>query len=226
MIVKFEIDSLVSKLDNIAKYSIGFLEGAEAGKQKFLNNLGETAIEYLKNFIDSNARINPETLHHVYEWYETGSPNARLFDLEYIVNNDNVISFSYTFSQSNSYSRGSNVPFYNKATIMENGSPITIRPKQGGVLSFNDNGEQVFTKKPVVVKNPGGPATQDAFENTLKDFFDNYFTQSFLISSGIAEHFKDIRTYKQNFAAGSKQGKPLGFKVGYEWVSKGGRIEE
>jgi hypothetical protein len=225
VIVKFESDSLVEKLNNISKYSIGFLEGAEEAQGKFLNNLGETVIESLKNFIDSNARVNPEILHHVYEWYETGSPNARLFDLDYIVNNDSVISFSYEFSQSNSYSKGSTVPFYNKATIMENGSPITIRPKQGGVLSFNDNEEQVFTKKPVVVENPGGSATLGGFENTLKDFFNNYFTQSFLISSGIAEHFKDIRTYKNNFAAGSKQGKSLGFKVGYDWVSKGGRIE-
>ena len=225
MIVKFESDSLVEKLNNIAKYSIGFLEGAEQGQGKFLNNLGETVLESLKNFIDSNARVNPEILHHVYEWYETGSPNARLFDLDYTVNNNSVISFSYQFSQSNSFSKGSTVPFYNKAEIMENGSPITIRPKQGGVLSFNDNGEQVFTRKPVVVENPGGSGTQGGFENTLKDFFNNYFTQSFLISSGIAEHFKDIRTYKNNFAAGAKQGKSLGFKVGYEWVSKGGRID-
>ena len=225
MIVEFDITNITNKLNNIAKYSIGFLEGIEAGKEKFLDNLGQTVLESLKNFIDSNARVNPEILHHVYEWYETGSPQARLFDLEYIVNNNSLISFSYTFSQSNSYAKGSVVPFYNKAAIMEKGSPITIKPKQNGVLSFNDNGEQVFTKKPILVQNPGGQATEQGFENTLKDFFDNYFTQSFLISSGIAEHFKDIRTYKQNFASGSKQGKPLGFKVGYEWVSKGGIID-
>jgi hypothetical protein len=225
VIVEFDITNITNKLNNIAKYSIGFLEGVEAGKEKFLDNLGQTVLESLKNFIDSNARVNPEILHHVYEWYETGSPQARLFDLEYIVNNNSLISFSYTFSQSNSYAKGSVVPFYNKAAIMEKGSPITIKPKQNGVLSFNDNGEQVFTKKPILVQNPGGQATEQGFENTLKDFFDNYFTQSFLISSGIAEHFKDIRTYKQNFASGSKQGKPLGFKVGYEWVSKGGIID-
>jgi hypothetical protein len=225
VIVEFDITNITNKLNNIAKYSIGFLEGVEAGKEKFLDNLGQTVLESLKNFIDSNARVNPEILHHVYEWYETGSPQARLFDLEYTVNNNSLISFSYTFSQSNSYAKGSVVPFYNKAAIMEKGSPITIKPKQNGVLSFNDNGEQVFTKKPILVQNPGGQATEQGFENTLKDFFDNYFTQSFLISSGIAEHFKDIRTYKQNFASGSKQGKPLGFKVGYEWVSKGGIID-
>ena len=226
MIVQFKTENLEKELNNIAKYSIGFLEGAKAGQEQFMDNLGETVIESLKNFIDSNARVNPEALHHVYEWYETGSPQARLFNLEYLVNSRSTLSFSYEFSQSNSFSKGSNVPFYNKATIMENGSPITIKPKQDGVLSFNENGEQIFTKKPVVVKNPGGAATEGAFESTLKDFFDNYFTQSFLISSGIAEHFKDIKTYKNNFAYGAKQGKPLGFKVGYEWVSKGGRIEQ
>jgi hypothetical protein len=225
LIVNIETDSLITKLNNIAKYSIGFLEGAEQAQGKFLNNLGETVIESLKKFIDSNARVNPEILHHVYEWYETGSPQARLFDLEYMVNNESVISFSYTFSQSKSYAKGSTVPFYNKATIMENGSPVTIKPKQNGVLSFNDDGEQVFTKKPIVVQNPGGAATEGGFEDTLKDFFNNYFTQSFLISSGIEEHFKDVRTYRDNFASGSKQGKSLGFKVGYEWVSKGGIID-
>ena len=225
MIVQFDIKNITSELNNIAKYSIGFLEGAEAGHAKFMDNLGETVLESLKNFIDSNARVSPETLHHVYEWYETGSPQARLFDLEYKVNQNSVISFSYTFSQSSSYSNGSTKPFYDKATIMENGSPVTIRPKAKGVLSFNDNGEQVFTKKPIVVENPGGTEVENGFENTLRDFFDNYFSQAFLISSGITEHFKDVRTYKNNFAAGSKQGKPLGFRVGYDWVSKGGRIE-
>lgn len=225
MIVEFEITNLTNKLNNIAKYSIGFLEGAEAGQGKFLDNLGETVLESMKNFIDSNARVNPEILHHVYEWYEAGSPDARLFDLDYRVNQNSVISFSYNFSQSRSFSKGSKVPFYDKATIMENGSPVTITPKPNGVLSFNADGEQVFTKKAVIIENPGGYQTEGGFERTLKDFFDNYFTQSFLISSGIAEHFKDIRTYKNNFAAGSKQGKSLGFRVGYDWVSKGGRIE-
>jgi len=225
VIVEFEITNLTNKLNNIAKYSIGFLEGAEAGQGKFLDNLGETVLESMKNFIDSNARVNPEILHHVYEWYEAGSPDARLFDLDYRVNQNSVISFSYNFSQSRSFSKGSKVPFYDKATIMENGSPVTITPKPNGVLSFNADGEQVFTKKAVIIENPGGYQTEGGFERTLKDFFDNYFTQSFLISSGIAEHFKDIRTYKNNFAAGSKQGKSLGFRVGYDWVSKGGRIE-
>jgi hypothetical protein len=227
VIVDFDAKSLIFKLNNVVQYSTGFLDGIEAAKPEFMNNLGKSVIEVMKNFIDSNARVNPTTLHHVYEWYQTGSPEARLFDIEYMVQGKNTLSFSYTFSQSTSYSNGSTEPFYDKATIMENGSPVVIKPKvNGGTLSFNDDGEQVFTRKPFVVSNPGGSEVQGGFEKTLKTFFDNYFSQSFLFSSGILEHFNNVKTYKQNFKSGSIQGKTLGFKVGYEWVAKGGRIEQ
>jgi hypothetical protein len=227
MIVNLEAKSLINQLNNIVQYSTGFLDGIEAAKPEFMNNLGTSVIELMKNFIDSNARVNPETLHHVYEWYQTGSPEARLFDIDYIVQGKNTLSFNYTFSQSTSYSNGSTEPFYNKATIMEDGNPVIIRPRvKGGVLSFDDNGEQIFTKKPIVVTNPGGSGVQGGFEKTLKNFFDNYFSQSFIVSSGILEHFNNPKPYKDNLKSGSIQGKPLGFRVGYEWVIKGGKIEQ
>jgi hypothetical protein len=227
MIVELDSKSLVAKLNNIVQYSTGFLEGIEAAKPEFMNNFGTSVVEIMKNFIDSNARVNPETLHHVYEWYQTGSPEARLFDIDYMVQGKNTLSFNYTFSQSTSYSNGSTEPFYNKATIMEKGSPVVIKPRvQGGVLSFNSDGEQIFTKKPIVVENPGGDGVQGGFEKTLQMFFDNYFSQSFLLSSGLLEHFNNPKVYKDNFRSGAMQGKPLGFKVGYQWVLKGGKIEE
>ena len=225
MIVTFDAKKLVSELNNITQYSIGFLEGAEAAKPVLMDNLGKTVVDLLKNFIDTNARTNPEILHHVYEWYETGSPQARLFDIDYRVTGTNGLSFNYTFSQSRSFSKNSKEVFYDKARIMEEGIPVTIRPRGNGVLSFNSDGEQVFTKKPIVVSNPGGQNVQGGFKRTLDLFFDSYFTQSFLISSGIASHFKNVSSYKNNFRSGSKQGKPLGFKLGYEWVAKGGKIE-
>jgi len=225
MIVNLNAQVLLKELNNITNYSIGFLEGAEAAKPIFMDNLGQTVIESLKSFIDSNARVTPDTLHHVYEWYQTGSPEARLFDINY-VSNSNGLSFNYTFSQSSSVSKNSKTPFYDKARIMEEGSPVTIRPKsKGGVLTFNQDGEQVFTQKPIVVENPGGDGVQGGFEKTIKLFFDNYFTQAFLMSSGVMSHFNDVKVYKNNFRAGSRQGKPLGFKIGYEWMAKGGKID-
>lgn len=227
MIVNLDSKSFINKLDNIVKYSEGFLDGIQAAKPEFMDNLGKSVIEVMKNFIDTNARLSPEMLHHVYEWYQTGSPEARLFDIDYIVQGNNTLSFNYTFSQSTSYSNNSTEPFYNKAQIMEEGSPVVIRPRaKGGVLTFNDDGEQIFTKKPIVVSNPGGSEVQGGFEKTLKIFFDSYFSQSFLMSSGLLQHFDNPRVYKDNLRSGSIQGKPLGFRVGYQWVAKGGRIEE
>lgn len=227
MITTFDAKKLINELNNIAKYSIGFLEGIDAAKPIFIDNLGKSVINILKNFIDTNARMNPEVLHHVYEWYQTGSPEARLFDIDYDIKGNNGLSFSYTFSQSSSYSKNSKEPFYDKARIMEQGIPVTIKPRNNGVITFNIDGEQVFTRKPLVVANPGGQEVQGGFQKTLDMFFNNYFTQSFLISSGITTHFNQLsEIYKTNFKLGSRQGKPLGFRIGYDWVAKGGKIEE
>jgi hypothetical protein len=227
MTLKVDLDtkSFVNSLNNLTQYSIGFLNGVEAASPIIMDNLGKEVIESLKDFIDTNARVSPETLHHVYEWYQTGSPEARLFDIDYLVVGKNGLSFNYTFSQSSSYSKNSTVPFYDKAEIMERGTPVTIRPKQASVLSFNVDGEQIFTKKPVVVENPGGSNVEGGFERTIKTFFDSYFTQAFLMTSGVLSHLNDPRVYKDNVLAGSKQGKALGFKVGYQWATKGGRID-
>jgi hypothetical protein len=223
--VDFDFKNLIGSLNNLTQYSVGFLEGVQAARPEIMDNLGKEIIESLKDFIDTNARVDPQTLHHVYEWYQTGSPQARLFDIDYIVRGKEGLSFNYTFSQSKSFSANSTIPFYDKAEIMEKGTPVVIRPKNASVLSFNDDGDQVFTKKPIVVSNPGGSAVEGGFEKTIKNFFDSYFTQSFLMSSGVLSHLNNAKPFKENAAAGSRQGKALGFKVGYEWAAKGGRIE-
>jgi hypothetical protein len=224
MKVTLDAKNFLSDLNNLTQYSIGFLDGVKAAQPEIMDNLGKEVIEALKGFIDTNARVDPQTLHHVYEWYQTGSPEARLFDIEYIIQGNSGLSFNYTFSQSNSYSKDSTVPFYNKAQIMEDGTPVIIRPRSSGVLSFKDGNEQVFTKKAIVVENPGGSGVQGGFEKTIKSFFDNYFTQSFLMSSGALGHLNDPKIYKDNIKAGVKQGKTFGFKIGYDWAAKGGRI--
>ena len=223
--VEFDTKSLISNLNNLTQYSIGFLNGVEAAQPVIMESLGKEIIEMLKDFIDTSARVDPDTLHHVYEWYQTGSPEARLFDIDYILRGKDGLSFNYTFSQSTSFANNSNVPFYDKAEIMEKGTPVIIRPKTASVLSFNVDGEQVFTKKPVLVSNPGGTGVEGGFEKTIKTFFDSYFTQAFLLTSGVMSHLSNPKAYKENILAGSRQGKSLGFKVGYQWATKGGIIE-
>ncbi len=208
-------------MNNIMEYAIGFMDGVQRGKQHILRAVGIEAIELLKQFIDSNARTNPAALHHVYEWYQTGSPNARLFDLTYTISNVGL-SVKSTFRQSTSIKDGSTVPFYDKARIIENGIPVVIRPRRASVLAFEQNGETVFTKNPVIVDNPGGTAAQNGFEEVFDSFFNNYFSQAFLRVSGIMDYLENPEVFKKNINAGKRGGRSLGVATGYSWVANVG----
>jgi hypothetical protein len=217
MRVTMNANALEKKLTNIVKYSTGFLEGAQSGKKVFLDNMGNRVIEALNRYVDAMARSDRDALHHVYEWYQTGSPASRLFDLTYTVSNVGL-SVKSTFSQSMSISKNSNTPFYDKARIMELGIPVTIRPKKAPALVFQDAGETVFTKKPITIHNPGGAEAQYAYGMVFDSFFQNYFTQAFLKSSGLTNYISNPIIYKKNFAAGAQGGKSFGKKVGYSWI--------
>lgn len=219
--VNLNTNKFISELNNIADYSVGFLDGIKRGKPLFLKNVGYITKELLESFIDANARSNPQMLHHVYEWYRTGSPDARLFDIKFAVNNLGL-SFSSEFKQSSSIKSGSKVPFYNKAFIMENGISVTIRPKEAQSLAFEDDGQTIFTKAPVEVLNPGGTLSQGKFEKTLNLFFTKYFTQAFLKSSGIINYLKNPIIYKKNLQRGKSSGRAIGVSTGYAWIKKAG----
>ena len=208
----------IKQMNNLVQYGLGFVEGAQIGKQQLLKQLGPEVRTLLEQYIDANARMNPDALHHVYEWYQTGSPTGRLFEIEYIVTGLGL-SFQSTFRQSTSVKNGSNVPFYNKAKIMEAGVSVTIKPKSSDVLAFEDNGETVFTKKPVTVPNPGGTDTTGAYNEVFKEFFYRYLSQSFLDVTGLRRHLGTPLAFKNNLAAGMSGGRPVGVRVGRQWVA-------
>ena len=216
--IKIDSKQFKREMNNIVDYSIGFLEGVKGGKTVFFNNLGRETIKVLKEFVDMNARIDPAMLQHVYEWYRVGSPDARLFDIEYTVSNQGLSIYS-TLSQSSSIKSGSTTPFYDKARIMEKGIPVTIRPKKSKVLVFEDNGETVFTKNPVTVNNPGGEDAEGGFEQVLDIFLNQYFRQSFLRSSGLSDYIRSPKAFKTNLRAGAKYGKGFGYSTGYKWIA-------
>jgi hypothetical protein len=218
----FDTKQFAKEMDNLMDYSIGFLDGIAVGKRQFLENLGRQTIEAMKSFVDSMARVDPQMLHHVYEWNQAGSPQSRLFDIDYTVSNLGL-SVKSTFSQSISIQSGSMVPFYDKARIMESGIPVTISPILAKALRFTaDGGEEVFTSKPVNVSKPGGDFVEGSFERVFDTFMSQYFTQSFLNASGIMDKIKDISVYKKNFRSGSKMGRPKGKDVGYRWIVNAG----
>lgn len=101
---------------------------------------------------------------------------------------------------------------------MEDGTPITINPSPGSVLVFKDNGQTIFTKRPVVVRNPGGNV-DGKFEKTVDEFILKYFKQSFLRASGMYEYIKKPVIYKKNILAGSKSGRSMGVSTGFKWIA-------
>jgi hypothetical protein len=220
MRVRFDGRQFAKDMKNIMDYSAGFLDGIQLGKQELMKSIGLQTIEVLKSYIDSNAKVNPSILHHVYEWNKTGSPTGRLYDINYTVSNLGL-SFNSSFRQSNTVQNGSNTPFYDKARIMENGIPVTIVPVNAQALRYMDNGEEVFTKGPVFVQNPGGD-TRGKFEQVFDNFFNKYFTQAFLRASGIAAYLENPISYKKNLAKGKRLGKPGGVSTGYRWVANAG----
>lgn len=218
------IDDAVFMKDmkNIFDYSLGFLEGVKNGRRPFLDSLGKSSIEVLKNYVDTSARMNPAMLQHVYEWNQNGGPAGRLFDITYTISNQGL-SIQSSFTQSSSVKNDSKVPFWNKARIMENGVPITIRPINAKVLSFKSkDGSQVFTQNEVHVRNPGGTEAQNGYQKTFDIFFNNYFSQSFLKSSGILDHLQSPIAFKVNLPAGKKGGRSVGVRIGYKWMSEAG----
>jgi len=214
--VKFDNKKFNNQMKNLVEYSTGFTEGVQNGKSEFLKLLGADVSEIASQFIDTNARVSPSTLHHVYEWYKNGSPEARLFDIDYTVSNIGL-SFISNFKQSQTVKNGSHEPFRNKAEIMENGTTVVIRPKNAEALRFEVGGEVVYTKKPVVVQNPGGN-TQGEFEKAFDMFFGRYFTQAFLKSSNLGQYFENPIVYKKNLRKGMRSGRSTGLSTGYRWV--------
>ena len=218
MKLTFDHKTFEKEINNIMEYSIGFIEGVKRGKNQILSAIGKESIELLKQYIDSSARTNPAMLHHVYEWNQVGSPDARLYDIDYTISGIGL-SIKSTFRQSTSVKNGSTVPFYDKARIIENGIPVVIRPRRSSVLAFEDNGQQVFTKNPIVVDSPGGTEAQGGFNKIFDSFFDNYFTQAFIRSSGVMQYLNNPTVYKKNLAAGKRGGRSVGILTGYTWVA-------
>lgn len=210
------------ELNNIMKYSTGFLQGIEKGKSAFYLGLAPKIAEMASQFVDVNAKMSPELLHHIYEWEKAGSPEARLFDIDYKITGIGI-TFTSSLKQSSSIKNGSNVPFYNKAKIMEEGIGVTIKPKRANALRFEVDGQEVYTSREVAVDNPGGQ-TQGQFSNVLNNFFGVYFRQSFLNSSGLLQYFKSPQVYSKNLGSAKRGGRSLGLKTGYQWVANAGRI--
>ena len=153
-------------------------------------------------YVDSQARVKPKSLHHVYEWGKTGIATSRLFDL-YPVNTDGLsFKVNYNFKPSKSSVPSKNKKqkkkyiFSNKADVMETGMPIVIRPRSAERLVFELDGETVFMPKgtSVTVKRPGGAQSTHQFSLSYGRYFGGQLVNSSIKASGLQRIFNSRMT--------------------------------
>jgi hypothetical protein len=208
--LKYNTTDLTQKIRNITQYTYGFEKGIQENKKIFNLQLGKYSLDILNKYIDSKARMSPDTLHHVYEWGQVGSPDARLFQIETSATQASIIFYG-KFLPSKSVSDTSDQPFINKAEIMENSISIEISPRSSSVLAFESEGETVFTTDSVYIANPGGDGVAGAFGNVVEEFFESYYTNIVLSQSGILKKLSNPVEYSAGFSAGASGG---GFSAG------------
>ncbi len=175
--------NIKSDAANVIENATAYMQGiAQAPNRPVVNNeigMAVTAIAHrsLSRFIDTEARLSPSSMHHVYEWNQVGKPLGRLWKLSSGYKTG-TISLSADFKQSRTFvpikngtSRRSKFTF--KADVMEKGRSVKITPKKADALFFySSSGEPVFIPKGrfVVVKSPGGKQVRGAFGKTMDRF--------------------------------------------------------
>ena len=148
-------------------------------------------------FIDSQARTNPKSLHHVYEWNKVGQENSRLFKLNKLEGAGLSFKVNYEFKLSkssvpaSSRKQKSRYVFANKASVMEKGMPLIIAPRSSERLVFEIDGETIFMPKgkSVTVKSPGGTASTNRFDLAYSRYFSGPLITNSIKSSGFQNLF-------------------------------------
>lgn len=120
---------------------------------------------------DARARANPTRFHHLYEWGSVGDGDRRLFKL--ISRNIGTEAFevSYDYVESTVPVPNSGHVFSQKAKVMEEGNPVTIAPVNASMLSFEVDGQRIYTANEVIVPRPGGEAVKNALREEFMYFF-------------------------------------------------------
>jgi hypothetical protein len=219
IIARVDMKDVVRKVTNAAQYGGGFLDGIQMQRLEFNRFLGGVTVEALGKYIDARARGDHASLHHVYEPGETGNEGGRLYSFT-VKPTLSVINIGGSFKQSTGTPLAGGEPFYDKARMMENGISVTIAPKNGDVISFEEDGEMVFTTESITIEHPGGDAVAGSFGRVVDDFFEFYFTNSIL--APIMKDLASADEFASNFAAGVRGGRSVGVKAGRQYLQVSG----
>jgi hypothetical protein len=196
-------DSTVAQISAAIFYKTNVLAKLSSNLA-FQNSFSKTLFRQIDKdfgeYIDAKARTNPKSFHHVYEWDQAGTKEARLFKLNKLVQNGLSFKLNYELLDSKSFvpSENSNHKhvFVKKAFIMEQGKTVVISPRKSERLVFDVNGYTVFMPKgqSVTVNKPGGAATKNSFLSSYKYFFTGQLVNMSIKKSGFQRLFNSAMT--------------------------------
>ena len=191
-------DSNVAQISAALYYQANVLSKLTSNKQfkeTFQKTIYNQIMEDFGNYIDAKARMNPKSLHHVYEWEKTGQKEFRLFNLTMIDGQGISFKIKYQLNESKTFvpsSKGKRKHlFANKASIMEAGMPLVISPRHSERLVFEMNGITVFMPKEasVTVRRPGGSKAKNQFYLAYAQFFKSNLVNESIKKSGFQRIF-------------------------------------
>ena len=167
----FDTGKFPEKVFALASYDGAVLQ------QTYQNPVNKTKINrgaaflvrnYFDSYMDAKARVDAKSYHHVYEFDKTGDKNARLFKSVIANAGDGSVTLTYSFSPAKDPNR-QGYPFPNKAAVMEEGKPITVRPKTKRFLRYELEDGRFITTEQSYIPEPGGPVAGN-FESTHNNF--------------------------------------------------------
>jgi len=216
-------DSTVAQVSAAVYYHskvISKLTNNKEFQQKFRSVIFSQIEKDFNEYIDAQARINPSTLHHVYEWKRVGNKTARLFSLDLKESIGLSFRVGYSFKDSKAmvptnYGKSRHV-FKEKARVMEAGNPVLIRPRSAERLVFEIDERVIRMPKgaAVTVKKPGGGKASKRFQIAYARFFTSNLVNLSIKKSGFQRIFNsslskamrlpmDIKKVKYSFSPNS-----------------------
>jgi hypothetical protein len=213
-------DSTVAQISATIYYQAQVMSKLTSNKNfqnKFSSVIFKQIQEDFGAYVDSKARTEPRSLHHVYEWKKVGNKSARLFNLS-ILSTDGLsftITSKFLPSKSavpNQFAKRRHV-FISKASVMEAGMPLIIRPRSAERLVFETSTGVVYMPKgaSVTVTRPGGGKATGRFRIAYAQFFTGNLVNSAIKKSGFQQIFNssltksmrvpsDVRKVKYSFS--------------------------
>jgi len=207
--------------------------GSWKAQDQFWDDAFETGIYPMFGEHVDTRSLSTNRLKHVYEWDEAGQPDGRLWTLTKTKSSGGII-IGYKFLNSNKIvpidpvlaqpgKTGRSVTaqhiFKKKASVMESGKPVSIRPVRGYAIVFHAPGYEipiVFTAGTVTVKRPGGRYAAGGFAKTFDTWF--YASHGSRARTAIRASGADKRAEDRALLAGREI--PLKLKnIKSDWVT-------